>query len=126
MFVVLGVFLVGIGYGLITKSKDRLLLHRWNLSVVVALASGAILLVMLPSAYNFFIDPNFNFSSSLSIFLLIHGVLGAPAISFGLLYAFGDLPQKIRSWMRLTAIFWTASFVLGIIVFLEMMGFLPL
>lgn len=38
----------------------------------------------------------------------------------------GDLPQKIKSWMRWAAAFWLVSLVLGVVVFLEMLGLLPM
>jgi uncharacterized membrane protein YozB (DUF420 family) len=116
--------LVGIGFGVISKNRESLLLHRWSMSVAVALASLAILLVMLPAAFNFYIDPDLQFFSSLSLFTLVHSVIGVPAITLGLIYAFGDLPQKLKRWMRWAAIFWVGSLVLGTIVFLEMLGLL--
>jgi hypothetical protein len=62
-----------------------------------------ILVVMLPSAHNFFTDPDADYFSSLSIFTIIHVILGVPAITIGVIYAFGDLPKKIRYWMRWAA-----------------------
>lgn len=125
MFVVLGIVLIGMGFGSVMKTKEILLMHRWTMSAAVALSSGAILLVMLPSAFNFYVDTDLQFFSSLSIVTLIHGVIGVPAITLGLIYAFGDLPKKIKNWMRWAALFWVASLGLGIIVFLEMLGLLP-
>jgi uncharacterized membrane protein YozB (DUF420 family) len=125
MFVVLGIILIGIGFGSVAKNKESLLMHRWNMSAAIALTLGAILLVMLPAAYNFYIDPDLQFFSSLSIMTLIHAVIGVPAITLGLIYAFGDLPQKVKHWMRWAAIFWVASLALGTILFLEMLGLLP-
>jgi uncharacterized membrane protein YozB (DUF420 family) len=125
MFVVLGIILIGIGFGVMSKNRESLLLHRWSMSVAVALATGAILLVMLPAALNFYIDPDLQFFSPLSLFTFVHVVIGVPAITLGLIYAFGDLPQKLRRWMRWTAIFWVGSLALGTIVFLEMLGLLP-
>ena len=126
MFVVLGVFLIGIGFGLLANiNKSRLLMHRWTMSMAASLACSAIFLVMLPSAFNFFIDPNLQFFSSISIITLIHGIIGVPAITLGLIYGFGDLPQRVKRWMRWTALFWVGSLVLGVIVFFELMGLLP-
>jgi uncharacterized membrane protein YozB (DUF420 family) len=125
MLVVLGVLFIGISYGGFAKSKERILLHRWSMSVTVVLAIGVILLVMLPSAFNFYVDPNLQFFSSLSIITFIHAVAGVFAITLGLIYALGDLPQKVKQWMRWAAIFWAISLGLGLFVFLEMMGFLP-
>jgi uncharacterized membrane protein YozB (DUF420 family) len=119
MFVVLGVILIGIGFGTVSKNRESLLLHRWSTSI-------AIFLVMLPAAFNFYIDPDLQFFSSLSLFTFVHAVIGVPALTLGLIYAFGDLPQKIKRWMRWVAIFWVGSLVLGTIVFLEMLGLLPI
>lgn len=126
MFVVLGVLLIGIGFGFLAKSKESLLQHRWSMTVAIVMASAAIFLVMVPSAFKFYIDPDVEFFSSLSLMTLIHGVVGVPAIVIGVIYAFGDLPQKIKSWMRWAAAFWVVSLVLGVVVFLEMMGLLPM
>ncbi len=125
MFVVLGIILIGAIFSSTSKTKESLLRHRWTMSVAVLLASGAILLVMLPSAFNFFIDPNLQFLSSVSILTIVHGVVAAPAITLGLIYAFGDLPQKTKRWMQWAAILWVSSIILGLFLFLEMMGLLP-
>ncbi len=125
MFVILGVLVIGVSYGLFAKTKERLFLHRWGMSVAVALSSVAILLVMMPSAFSYFIDPNLQFHSPLSILTIIHAVIGVPAVTLGLIYAFGDLPHRVRFWMRWAAVFWVASLVLGITIFMEMMGYLP-
>lgn len=125
MFVVLGIILIGAIFASTSKTKESLLRHRWTMSVAVLLASGAILLVMLPSAFNFYIDPNLQFLSSVSILTIVHGVVAAPAITLGLIYAFGDLPQKTKRWMHWAAVLWVVSIILGLLLFLEMMGLLP-
>jgi hypothetical protein len=125
MFVILAILIIGVGYGLFAKTKERLLLHRWGMSLVVALSSIAILLVMVPTAFNYFIDPNLQFPSSLSIITLVHTIIAVPAVTLGLIYAFGDLPQKVKFWMRSVAVFWVTSFILGMVLFMEMMGYLP-
>ena len=126
MFVVLGILLMGIGFGFLAKSKESLLQHRWSMTVAIIIASAAIFLVMIPSAFSFYIDPDVEFFSTLSIMTIVHGVIGVPAIVIGVIYAFGDLPQKIKSWMRWAAAFWVISLLLGVIVFLEMLGLLPM
>ena len=90
------------------------------------MASAAIFLVMVPSAFKFYIDPDVEFFSTLSVLTIIHGVIGVPAIVMGVIYAFGDLPQKTRLWMRWAAALWVFSLILGVVVFLEMMGLLPM
>ncbi len=125
MFLVLGLILVGVGLGLLTKTKENLLQHRWVMTIALALSLGAIFLVMLPSAFNYYIDPDVEFFSTLSYFTIIHGIFGVPAVVIGLIYALGDLPKKVRTWMRWAAVFWIVSLALGLLLFLEMTGLLP-
>lgn len=122
MFVVLGILAIGIGFGRVVKTKESLLQHRWTLSAAVALTLAAIFLVMLPSAFRFYIDPDVMLFSNISIVTVIHGIVGIPAIVTALIYAFGDLPQNVRKWMRITAVFWIADIVLGVVLFFQMMG----
>ena len=124
MFVVLGILFIGIGYGVLTKTRESLLQHRWSMTFAVALTAAAIFLVMLPAAYNFYIDPDLQLFSSLSIITLIHGVTGVPAITLGLMYAFGDLPSKTKRWMRWAALVWATTFILGVLLFLAMQDLL--
>jgi uncharacterized membrane protein YozB (DUF420 family) len=126
MFVVLGVLLIGISFGLIAKSKESLLQHRWSMTAAIVLALIAIFFIMLPSFVRFYIDPDVEFFSTLSIMTIIHGVIGVPAVVIGVIYAFGDLPTKVKSWMRWAAAFWLVSMVLGVLVFLEMLGLLSI
>lgn len=51
MFVGLGVFLMGIGFGYLTKSRENLLQHRWVLTGAVALSLGAIFSVCCPHLF---------------------------------------------------------------------------
>ena len=80
MLVVLGIVLMGIGFGRLSKTKPSLLQHRWLLTVSVALTLGVIFLVMAPSLFRFYIDPDLQFLSGLSITTLIHAAVGLPAV----------------------------------------------
>ncbi len=122
MFVVLGMLLMGVSVVFVAKTKERILQHRWILSAVIALALGAIFLVMIPAAFTFYIDPDLEFFSSLSYTTLVHGILGVPALTTAIIYAFGDLPQNIRKWMRITVFLWIADLILGVVLFVQMMG----
>ncbi len=126
MIVVAAVLLIGIGYGLLFKNRESLLQHRWSMTVAVALTLTVIFLVMLPAIYNFYIDPDLEFFSSLSVLTLIHGIMGVPAITIGVIYALGDLPKKTRNWMRWALVFWAISLVLGVLLFLEMQSLLSI
>jgi uncharacterized membrane protein YozB (DUF420 family) len=94
------------------------------MTAAIVLALIAIFFVMLPSSIRFYIDPDVQFFSTLSAMTIIHGVIGVPAVVIGLIYALGDLPQKIKIWMRWAAILWTISLILGVALFLEMLGLL--
>jgi uncharacterized membrane protein YozB (DUF420 family) len=124
LFVVLGIIVIGVGYGLINKNKEGFKQHRYSMTIATGLALTVILLVMLPAAFNFYIDTDLEFFSQLSILTLIHGAIGAPAIVLGLTYAFGDLPKKTKKWMRWAILFWAVSLVLGVMLFLDMQDLL--
>lgn len=124
MFVVLGIILIGIGFGYLTKTRENLLQHRWALSAAILLSVGAIFVVMLPSAFRFYIDPDVEFFSSMSYTTMIHGVIGVPAVTTAIIYAFGDLPRNVRKWMRITAFLWVADMIIGILLYFQMMGIL--
>jgi uncharacterized membrane protein YozB (DUF420 family) len=126
MFVVLGIILIGISFGFLARNKDSLLQHRWSMTAAIVVALTAILFVMVPSFIRFYIDPDVEIFSSLSIISVIHGVVGGPAIVIGVIYAFGDLPKKTKYWMRWVAAFWIVSIVLGVVVFLDMLGLLSM
>ena len=121
MLVALGITSIGIGYGRLSKTKTNLLQHKWLLTVAVALTLGVVSLVMVPSAFRFYIDPDLQVLSGLSIATLIHASLGLLAMVTGLIYVFGDLPTDVKKWMRLTAIIWVAALVLGVLLFLQML-----
>jgi uncharacterized membrane protein YozB (DUF420 family) len=126
MFVSLGVFLVGMGFGYVTKNREGLLQHRWVLSSAVALTLCAVFFGMLPSLIRYYGDTDVEFFSALSAVTILHAVVSAPAIIIATYYVFGVLPQKnLKKWMRLTAALWIASFAIGVFLFLQMFGLLP-
>jgi hypothetical protein len=122
MLVVLGIVLMGIGFGRLSKTKPNLLQHRWLLTVSVALTLGVIFLVMVPSLFSFYIDPDLQFLSALSITTLIHAAVGLPAVVTALIYVFGDLPANVKKWMRINAVLWIAALALGVVLFLQMLS----
>jgi hypothetical protein len=124
MFVVLGIIALGVGLGILVKTRESLLQHRWSMTVATIIALTAIFLVMLPAAFNFYIDPDVEVFSQLSILTIFHAVLGAPAVVLGVTYAFGDLPKRTKRWMRWAIFFWTISLVLGVLLFLDMQDLL--
>ena len=126
MLLSLGILLVGTGFGYLTKSKENLLQHRWALSAAVVLTLSAIFFGMLPSFIRYYIDPDVEFYSSLSAVTIIHAIIAVPAIITAIFYLFGNLPKKnLRRWMRLSAALWIVSFIVGLILFLQMFNLLP-
>jgi uncharacterized membrane protein YozB (DUF420 family) len=122
MFVVLGILLIGFSYSRITKTKDSILQHRWTITSAVILALAVILLVMVPAAFRFYIDPDLMFLEPLSLTTLVHFIIGVPTVVTALIYVFGDLPVNVKKWMRIAAVLWLASLVLGVVVFLQMLS----
>ncbi len=84
------------------------------------LALMPIFFVMFPSLYNFYTNPAMNDFSTFSIVQLIHGIIGFPAITISVIFAFNDLPKKTRKWMRYDAILWLTTIALGAIVYFTM------
>ncbi len=126
MLVVLGLLLLAIGSGLLLKNRESLLQHRWGMTIAVALTLAAILLVMVPSAYTFYTDPELLLFSSLSVITIIHIAISVPAVALGLLFAVGARTKKTKTWMRLAAAFWVVSLLLGVILFFVMQDLLLL
>ena len=63
----------------------------------------AILAVMIPSLIFFYINPSMDPSSSFSILQVVHSIIGFPAFTLALIFAFNDLPTKTKKWMIITA-----------------------
>ena len=125
MLVVLGLLLVGIGFGYVVKNKDAFRQHRYMLTSVLILALIPILLVMIPATYFFYTDPSFTVFSSVSITQIAHTVVSFPALATASIYALGKLPGNVKKGMRWAAVLWIASLVLGALIFLQMMDVIP-
>ena len=119
IFVALGIGIVGMAFGRI-RNKDSLQMHRWIMTGAVSLNLIAILVVMLPSLVFFYINPNMDPSSSFSILQIVHSIIGFPAFTLALIFAFNDLPTKTKKWMIITAILWFTSIALGGVVYFIM------
>jgi hypothetical protein len=124
MFVVFAIFIMGIGFGRISKTQTSLRQHRWMLTCAVVLSVIAIFTVMIPAAFRFYIDPDLQFFEALSISTLVHAAVGCVAVVSALIYVFGDLPVKVKKWMRITAVLWVATLALGVLQFLQMLSLL--
>ena len=119
MFVALGLAILGIGYARL-KSKESLQLHRWVMSGAIILTLVSIFFVMFPSLIIYYIAPSISFFSSFSILQLIHSAIGVPPVILTVMYLFNDLPQPTKKWMKITAVLWILSIVLGAVVYYTM------
>ncbi len=119
MFVALGLAILGIGYARV-QGKEFLQLHRWVMSGAIILTLVSIFFVMFPSFYIYYITPNNNVSSSFSILQIVHSAFGVPPVTLTVMYLFNDLPQPTKKWMKITAILWIISIVLGAVVYYTM------
>ncbi len=91
MFVVLGILVVGWGFGFVGKSKEALLQHRWTLTSILVLTLIPVVLVMVPTMYRFYIDPDVMVFSSISLTQIVHAAVSLPALGTAAIYAFGIL-----------------------------------
>jgi uncharacterized membrane protein YozB (DUF420 family) len=119
MFVALGLAILGIGYARI-KTKESMQLHRWVMSSSVILVLIATGFVMVPSLFLYYIGLNNSVTSGFSVLQIVHSGIGVPATILGLMYVFNDLPQPTKKWMRIAAVLWIASIVLGAVVYYTM------
>ena len=119
MFVALGLAILGIGYARI-KTKESLQLHRWVMRGSVILTLAAIFFVMFPSLFIYYTTISNDPFSGFSILQLIHSAEGVPAIVLSVMYLFNDLPQPTKKWMKITAVLWIVSIVLGAVVYYTM------
>ena len=119
MFVALGLGAIGIGFGRL-REGSAFQLHRWIMTWAMAINLIVIFLVMFPSMFLFYTDPNVNAFSPFSILQLVHGVVGFPAVVLGLMYVTRDLPQNLKKWMKITAILWLATIAIGAVVYITM------
>ncbi len=125
MFVVLGVILVGIGFGYASKSKESIMQHRWTLTTALILTLFPLLFVMVPTMYRFYVDPDVMVFSSISLTQIVHTAVAVPALASAIMFATGRLPASVKKSMRWAAVFWVASLVLGVLLFLQMMDLVP-
>jgi uncharacterized membrane protein YozB (DUF420 family) len=119
MFVALGLAILGMGYARL-RSKESLQLHRWVMGGATVLTLVSIFFVMFPALIIYYIAPTVSFFSSFSILQIVHSAIGVPPVILTVMYLFNDLPQSTKKWMKVTAILWLLSIVLGAVVYYTM------
>ncbi len=125
MFAVLGIMLVGIGFGYVVKNKEALRQHRFTLTTVLILTLIPLFSVMVPTLIRFYTDPDVMVFSSISITQMVHTAVAIPALVTAGFYALGKMPGDVKKGMRWTAALWVASMILGTLMFLQMMDIIP-
>jgi uncharacterized membrane protein YozB (DUF420 family) len=119
MFVALGLAILGIGYARL-RSKESLQLHRWVMGGATVLTLVSIFFVMFPALIIYYIAPSVSFFSTFSVLQVVHSAIGVPPVILTVMYLFNDLPQPTKKWMKVTAILWLVSIVLGAVVYYTM------
>ncbi len=120
LLVVLGLSIIAFAFGKL-KSPDNLKLHRAIMSAAIILLFIPILLVMLPTTYAFYTDPDVVYFSSISLLTVIHGIVGLPVVVIGLIFLTNDLPSNVKMWMQRTSALLVLSVGLGVLLFLAML-----
>lgn len=118
--IILVVLLVGFKFGR-TKTESSLRTHRRIMRVVVALNTGAILLVMGPSLVLRF-GAVLSETSALGFPLtLVHHTIGLVAEILGVILAFRKF-GNVRMWMRVTLVVWLIALAYGIVLYFVYYG----
>ncbi|MCL4435352.1 MAG: hypothetical protein M1503_05700 [Thaumarchaeota archaeon] len=118
---VLIVILSGIKYGRI-RNVDSLKIHRNYMTAATIATIAGISFVMLPAFYRYYIDPDVEFYSTLSISTLMHAAVSGPALLLGVLFSLNRLPRNVKPWMRLTAALWISAIIVGVVLFIQMLA----
>jgi len=113
--IILVILLVGLKFGR-TKTEVSLRTHRRIMRVVVALNTGAILLVMGPSLVLRFGDVLSETSVLGFPITLVHHTIGLVAEILGVILAFRKF-GNVRLWMRITFVVWLIALAYGIVLY---------
>lgn len=106
------------------KTKQALLRHHRAMVVVIILGFIVTLSIMVHSFLNFF-SAKVDLLSFFALLIIFHALMGAFALAFGITLAINVRPRKLRRWMRITMFLWLFAIVLGLILFLQIYGYLP-
>jgi len=112
--------LIGIRFGR-ARNANSIRKHRYIMTVTVTLRTAGLALVMLPTFYRYYSDPDIMLLSTLSLSTLIHASVGIPATILGVLFALNIIPKRVKTWMWLTAMLWIAAIIMGIVLFIQML-----
>ncbi len=92
--------------------------------VVIILGFIVTLSIMVPSFLNFF-SAKVDLLSFFALLTIFHALMGAFALAYGIILAINVRPRRLRRWMRIAMFLWLFAIVLGLILFLQIYGYLP-
>jgi hypothetical protein len=116
-------------FAVILKSKKKFRQHGLTMLGAVVLHIGSILTVMVPSFGLFFGSGSINFTDTVTVISLVHGFAGLIAAVLGV-WLVGSWHLKAdmqgcfqkKRLMDLTFGLWALAIVLGVIIYLKIVG----
>ncbi len=115
------IVLAALIFGAILCVKKRFTGHSRIMTAVVILNAAGLILVMAPSLFRYLTSPLEIFSFAM-FSTSLHVLLGISAVATGIAFVLNKKPPNVRLWMRLSLLFWVASFILGFLLYLQIAG----
>lgn len=106
--------------GVVFIKRGNLKLHKYTMTLAVAINAIMMITVMGPSMMNI-VGVLTRLPQTLNLTLMAHGVLGGIAEVLGAILVFKKF-GNVRMWMRIVLLLWTASLVLGMLIYLLFYG----
>ena len=121
---ILAILLVGLRFGRI-KTPNALRKHRAFMTSAVLLDFAGFVYVMAPSLLSFLSLSPVHYFSLWGLTSIPHGILGGTTLTIGTLFAINHIPKRnLRGWMQATFLMWLASALLGVVLYMQMAGFI--
>ncbi|MCX9025372.1 MAG: hypothetical protein OIN85_04660 [Candidatus Methanoperedens sp.] len=115
------IILAALIFGAMYCIKKRFIIHARIMTAVVILNAAGLIFVMAPSLFIYLASPLEIFSFSM-ISTSLHVLIGISAIATGIAFILNKKPQNLRLWMRLSFLLWVTSFILGLLIYLQIAG----
>jgi hypothetical protein len=115
------IVLTSLIFGAMACIKKRFIEHSRIMTAVVFLNAAGLVFVMVPSLFRYLTSPLEIFSFSM-ISTSLHVLTGISAITTGMAFILNKKPLNLRLWMRLSFLLWVTSFILGLLIYLQIAG----
>ncbi len=115
------IVLTALIFGAILCVKKRFIGHSRVMTAVVILNAAGLIFVMAPSLFIYLTSHPEIFSFSF-FSTALHVLAGIAAIATGIAFILNKKPLNVRLWMRLGFLFWVTSFILGVLIYLQIAG----